>query len=119
MHTMSHQFIDLEYMDLMCEDDLAMKKVMLEMLLDEIPTELTKMRQCIDAGDWKNLNAVSHKFKSTLAFIGNSEMTVANKEIELLTKQLDALDKIPGLFRILEETGPFVIKEIKNELEKY
>lgn len=116
---MSHQFIDLEYMDLMCEEDLAMKKIMLEMLLEEIPGELAKMRQCLNTADWKDLNAVSHKFKSTLAFIGNTEMTNANKQVEHATKQLDTLDKIPDWVGILEQTGISVVKEIKNELEKY
>lgn len=116
---MSHQFIDLEYMDLMCEEDFSMKKTMLEMLLEEIPGELVKMRQCLNATDWKDLNAVSHKFKSTLAFIGNTEMTNANKQIEQATKQLTSLDKIPEWLQILEHTSVSVIKELKNEIEKY
>jgi HPt (histidine-containing phosphotransfer) domain-containing protein len=116
---MSHQFIDLEYMDLMCEEDISMKKMMLEMLLDEIPGELTKMRLCLNTADWKDLNAVSHKFKSTLAFIGNTEMTNANKQIEQATKQLVALENIPDWLQILEDTGISVIKELKNEIEKY
>ncbi len=116
---MSHRFIDLEYMDLMCEEDLSMKKIMLEMLLAEIPAELAKMRESLEAADWKNLNAVSHKFKSTLAFIGNDTMTQANKQIEIATKRLESTEQIITWLDILEKTGPLVTQEIKNELEKY
>ena len=92
---------------------------MLAMLQEEIPGELIKIRLCLNTEDWKDLNAVSHKFKSTLAFIGNTEMHHANKQIEQATKQLVEVENIPDWLQILELTSLSVIKELKNEIEKY
>ena len=86
------QFIDLSYLDLMADGDDDMKQTMIEMLLDEVPTEMEKMTDLHQSEDWKELREVSHKMKSTLSFIGNSAMTEANKTVENIAKSQEGLD---------------------------
>ena len=54
-------FINLDYMDMMSDGDESMKKTMLEMLLEELPQELAKMRELLGTANWKELSSVSHK----------------------------------------------------------
>ena len=91
MHTIKN-LINLDYLKLMADGDRDMEQTMLEMLLDELPTEFDKMKSLHNNQNWEELSKVSHKMKSTLAFIGNEEVTAANLKIEQLTKQKTQLN---------------------------
>ncbi len=114
----TYQFINLEYLDLMSDGDNGMKKILLEMLLDELPTEFDKMVSCKESKSWNDLSEVSHKMKSTLAYVGNEEMTVSNKTIEVLAKTEQDLDQIPTLLDSLKTNLDRVMPELKIELSR-
>jgi HPt (histidine-containing phosphotransfer) domain-containing protein len=109
--------INLDYMDMMSDGDADMKKVMLEMLLEEIPQELLKMREVYASADWSGLASVSHKMKSTLAFVGNDPMTNANKELETIGKTQDGTDRVSALIDVLEINATPVLVELKKVLD--
>ena len=114
MSTAVYNHIKLDYLDLMSDGDPDMKKTMLEMLLAELPEEFAKMRSLSDQSNWEELGNVSHKMKSTLAFVGNDEMTNSNKKLELLAKNASETELISGLIEILESK----LKEVMLELEE-
>ncbi len=114
-----YEFINLEYMDMMSDGDDSMKKIMLEMLLTELPEELEKMTNCVSTASWDEMCSISHKMKSTLAFVGNNSMTTANRDIESMTK-----DGAPNVSAIstnmdtLNKLCPNVIEELKKEMSQ-
>jgi HPt (histidine-containing phosphotransfer) domain-containing protein len=112
--TKMYQNISLDYLDLMTEGDNEMRNTMLAMLLDELPAEIAKMRPLFEAKDWHELREVSHKMKSTLAFIGNDTMTEANKKLELIAKNPEGNEAIKGLILILEEHVPIVMEDLED-----
>lgn len=118
MNENTYEYINLDYMDMMSDGDNDMKKVMLDMLFDELPAEIAKMRALADAKDWRELMEVSHKMKSTLAFVGNPTMTQTNKDVESLTKAEEDLDRVPALVGELEGLAPKAIAELKTEYDK-
>ncbi len=107
--------INLEYMEMMSDGDAEMKKVMLEMLLVELPEEMEKMKVLLNEANWNELGSVSHKMKSTLAFVGNDGMTNANKDIELLAKSQENNERITQLIQVMEGLCPKVVEELKAE----
>jgi len=107
------QFINLDYLDLMSDGDEDMKQTMIEMLLEEIPEEMDKMRTYNEEGNWKELREVSHKMKSTLSFIGNAEMTTANQQVEDIAKVGQGTEAIPALLAILFDIYPKALDELK------
>lgn len=114
MSTMtSYKFIDLSYLELMSDGDEDMKKTMLEMLLEELPEEMQKMRELTDAQNWEELSSVSHKMKSTLSFVGCEAMTEMNKELELLSKHQENPNRMVALMGQLEEKLGEVLPEIQ------
>ena len=117
MNDKAYTFINLGYMDMMSDGDNDMKKIMLEMLLEEIPIELQKMRDQIGPANWTEMASISHKMKSTLAFVGNDTMTNANKEIEHISKDQVDTDNIPALIDTLDNTYANVVTELKKALE--
>jgi HPt (histidine-containing phosphotransfer) domain-containing protein len=118
MNVKTYKFVNLDYMDMMSDGDGSMKKIMLEMLLEELPQEVKKMTELLEQKNWDDLSSVSHKMKSTLAFVGNEEMTNANKQIELLAKSSPSPEEIKGLLSVLEKLYPLAIAELEDEVSK-
>ena len=113
-----YAYIKLDYLELMSDGDPEMKAVMLEMLLSELPEELKKMQDLFSTTNWKELRSVSHKMKSTLAFVGNDPMTEAYKQIETLTKNGPEVSQVESQLNILVEMCPKVIAELQVEQRK-
>lgn len=107
-------FINLDYLRLMAGEDEEMVQTMLDMLLEELPEEFGKIKTLNESKDWDELRELSHKMKSTLAFVGNKEMTEANQEIERLAKSHRDQHKIGELIDVMEQFYPFVMQELKQ-----
>lgn len=119
MSKSGYEYINLEYMEMMSDGDDSMKKIMLEMLLTELPEELQKMTDCIPDTNWDEMCSVSHKMKSTLAFVGNDSMTTANREIESMTKDGGPnASTVSTHMDTLNKLCPMVIEELKKEMSK-
>ncbi len=112
-----YQFIDLSYLDLMSDGDIDMKSMMLNMLQEEIPVEIKKMSTLEKEKDWNQLSKVSHKMKSTLAFVGNATMIETNKEIEEIAKSEKNTNRLSALLDKLIELYPQVLTELEEEAE--
>ena len=115
--TTSHT--NLEYLRLMADGDKDMEQTMLEMLIAELPGEFEKMKALLQAENWEELSKVSHKMKSTLAFIGNDEMTHANREIEQLSKRQVDFGRIAELMVAFGSALPAVMEELGASLKAY
>lgn len=114
----TYQFINLDYLELMSDGDDSMKKVLLEMLIEELPDEIVKMRSLQEAANWDDLCSASHKMKSTLSYVGNEIMTESNKVIEHSTKDSTDLENISSLMDTLETNLDRVMAELKIELTR-
>lgn len=110
-----YSYISLDYLNMMSGGDETMREVMLQMLLEELPVEIAKMKPLADEANWTELKNVSHKMKSTLAFVGYSLMTEANRNIETSSKDGENLDEIPGWIAVLEDNLPKVMEELQAE----
>lgn len=124
--TISFQHINLDYLDTMSGGDTDTMQQMLEMLIEEIPTEITKMQDAVVSEDWEEVFQISHKLKTTLAFIGNDKMTTINQKIEHGTRPLanpkdvdkealmEVLKDIPSKVRQLTDLSNPVMKELNT-----
>ena len=113
---MSYQHINLDYLDLMSDGDDDMKKVMIKMLLEEVPKEVSKMNEVYQASDWNQLKEVSHKLKSTLAFIGNPVLTDTNQKVEDIAKAEQGIEELSTLLDSITNTYPKALEELKTVL---
>ena len=113
---MNYQYINLDYLNLMSDGDEDMKKVMIEMLLEEVPTEVDKMSSLHEANDWTQLREVSHKLKSTLAFIGNADLTNSNQRVEDIAKSEEGIEELPTLLEKIIAIYPNALEELKTVL---
>jgi HPt (histidine-containing phosphotransfer) domain-containing protein len=112
--TMTYNHINLEYLDTMTGGDEEMKNEMLSMLIIEIPDEMGKMEAATKAADWEEVFQISHKFKTTLSFIGNEEMITTNKTVEYCSRHRVDVTEIPAMVAQLAEKMPLVLEELKQ-----
>lgn len=110
--------IDLSYMDLMADGDNDMKKIMLELLFEEPLEEIQSMYQMSKDDNLSDIKKVSHKMKSTLAFVGNDELTNTNVTIETIAKTEKDLDKLPNLIHNLDKLYQGALVLLKEEYGK-
>jgi HPt (histidine-containing phosphotransfer) domain-containing protein len=101
----------------MTGNDEEMKQTMLGMLAEEIPVEMEKMSAAHDNKDWNELFNISHKMKTTLAFVGNEKMIAINKEVEHAARHQQNLNKIEEQVRELNTLGNHVLIEMKKIIE--
>jgi HPt (histidine-containing phosphotransfer) domain-containing protein len=104
--------INLDYLDLMTDGDDEMRGTMLEMLLDEIPSEMEKMKAAWQKNDLADLKEISHKMKSTLAFIGSDPLTEANRSIEQVARGNGKTEDFAALFGEIDKHLPDVLEEL-------
>ena len=107
--------IDLSYLELMADGDDFMKKTMLDMLLEEMPPEIEKLRQAFLAADFEALKQVAHKMKSTLAFVGNDAMTGANAALEAIGKEATDMPRASAPLTTIEALAPGVLVALRAE----
>jgi HPt (histidine-containing phosphotransfer) domain-containing protein len=113
MTTMTFKFINLDYLDTMTGGDDSMRDEMLGMLKAEIPDELGKMTESAAASDWEEVFQISHKFKTTLSFIGYDKMIALNKTVEYCTRNKVDLHEIPQMIQSLVKMSKNVMEELK------
>ncbi len=116
METTTTNSINLDYLRLMADNDAEMIQTMLAMLLEELPEEMGKINELCQAENWNELTRVSHKMKSTLAFVGNDAMTNANKDLERITKYKTDIQLAPSLVASLNFHLPQVMEALEKEV---
>ncbi len=109
---MQNEHINLEYLDLMTDGDDDMRQTMIEMILEEIPAEMEKMRGSWQSGDLAAIKEISHKMKSTLAFVGNDPLTEANRAIENIARGNGSQADFGAHFDEIFKTIPIVLGEL-------
>ncbi len=115
MTTLAYQHIDLSYLEMMADGDDFMKKTMLDMLLEEMPPELEKLREAYLTQDAEALRAVAHKMKSTLAFVGNPAMSEANATMEDIGRDGADMSRVGPLLEQFESAYETARPELEAE----
>ena len=118
MNRMIYSHINLDCMDLMSDGDMDMKKTMLEMLLEELPSEITKIADLAEAKDYKAIKAVSHKLKSTLAFVGNKTLDITNNDVEKIAIEEGNFAELRALAGRMQKNCDLVMVELQAEFGK-
>ncbi len=107
--------LDLSYLEMMSDGDDFMKKTMIDMLIEELPAEVTKLRKAYLAQNGEDLKQVAHKMKSTLAFIGHAEMTLANAALEDIGREGTDLQRASTHLTVMEAYSPQVLEVLREE----
>ncbi len=112
------KLIDLSYLDLMADGDELLKKLMLEMLMEEFPSEIQKMQALYKLQSWRELRGVSHRMKTTLSFIGNEALSDVNCQVEYIVKYQIDLENLSPLFEEISRLAPDILLQLEAAYEE-
>ncbi len=112
------KFIDLTYLDSLIGDDAETKQVILSTLLDEVPEEIKKIKDALVKSDWNELHEVSHKLKSTLAYIGNDAIFDANQNIMMAARNMENLAEVPTWLDSVDKIWSDIEPEVQNAISE-
>lgn len=107
--------IDLSYMDHLSNGDLALKKEIIESILDDFPKELVHLSSHYQNSDFSGFYEVAHKMKTSLAYFGVKE----RPELKLVMERNDEQTGFPFSktdFDLFLERSATAIEQLKNEL---
>lgn len=103
--------INLEYLDTMSGGDADMRNTLLDMLIEELPRELSILMEASQKGDIEAIFQASHSLKSTLSYTGHLEAIGLNEQIEAASRQmkwgiheLNMVDTFQGVMSSLIES---------------
>jgi HPt (histidine-containing phosphotransfer) domain-containing protein len=86
----------------------------IDTFLEQIPEYREKLEIGLDQNDWKNVALVSHSLKSSFAMMGNHNLRLVMKQIEMLSKESPNEAEIRPLFNIFVESIGDMISELKS-----
>lgn len=95
--------INLRYLDTLAQGDTALRHQMLQVLVDESPDDMARLRAFVEKEDWDRFASAAHKFKSSATFIGNKYLEQQLKKMELMARAREKLVQIPQLLSEIEE----------------
>jgi HPt (histidine-containing phosphotransfer) domain-containing protein len=114
MSVATFRHINLEYLETMTDGDADMMQTMLEMLIAEIPDEMDKMKQSVKTEDWNEIFQISHKMKTTLSYIGNTDMIELNKQLEHDARHRENIAGVPAMVEKLCAMSIPVVEELEK-----
>ncbi|MHA7060168.1 PAS domain-containing hybrid sensor histidine kinase/response regulator [Aquimarina sp. M1] len=88
----------------------------LEMFIEETPRDYKKLQIAVKNNDPKAASELAHKLKSSFKTLGLSEQTLVLEQIEAYGKSNENFDHIVALMTPLDRSYPFIVLEIKNEI---
>ncbi len=110
--------INLRFLDKFTggDDDLAIQLV--EIFLKQAPESVQKIEAGLSSNNWKEIHAVAHKVKSSIAIFELNELKKIITNIEEYSRDLENLEKIPRLFSKFREGIKLVMRDLDAELKK-
>lgn len=115
---MSYQHISLGYLDTIVAGDTALRRTLLEMVHQELSNAIPEMKAAYGMRKWETLHGIVHKLKSTLAYVGNENLTITNQQLLTLLEQKNFKADLLPLLRKYEQLLPAVDSELRMELEQ-
>ena len=116
MTTHVFKSIDFTYLDSLIDGDIETKQVIISTLLEEVPEEIGLLKTALVDGNWNEFHEVSHKLKSTLAYVGNDAIFDANQNMMIASRNAENLDKIPTWLSEVEKHWENIEPELHDAL---
>lgn len=95
--------INLRYLDTLAQGDEALRHQMLQVLVDESPDDLSKLRDLLNKKDWDRFASAAHKFKSSATFVGNKYLEKQLKTMELMARDRTQVNLLNDMLTEVEE----------------
>lgn len=111
--------LPLEHLRETFDGDTDILKSILEMFLEEVPTDYEQLVLAINAGDYENAGLIAHKIKSSYRTLGIDSMASILQEIEDRAKENKGTEKIPELLESFVSAYDTVNEKVINTASQF
>lgn len=112
---MTEKHYNLDYLNSISGGDQEFVLDMLQTFVTNVPEELSKIKDFVIAGNWQKVGEDTHKFASSLLFLGLNNLKVIATQIEEMGLNRKDTNSIPELLHLLENGCNQVILELKQD----
>jgi len=109
---------DLRHLDKYTGGDREITIQLIEIFLRQVPEAIDKLAYHIPRNDWKEVHAIAHKVKSSIAIFELTEMKNLIMKIENHARDLEFTETIPGDFESFVKGAQPVLNFLVAELKK-
>lgn len=113
------QMINLSYLDKVTEGEESLRLKLVDMLLEETPEEMKRMRALFKQKKWNQLGATAHKFKSSAVLFGIKDLSTDLKSLELNARKGENLERVSELLDKVARTCTRACKELRKQREDW
>ncbi|MBK7571235.1 MAG: tetratricopeptide repeat protein [Bacteroidetes bacterium] len=110
--------MNLEFLDKFTGGDQELAMQLVEIFLKQAPEAIQKIEAALSASNWKEVHAVAHKIKSSVAIFELGELKKIITNIEEYARDREHLDLIPRLFSEFREGIRYALRDLEAELKK-
>ena len=106
--------LDIQYLDSFYMGDFERAHLMFQIFLDNINSELDKLKQHFDSENWSELVTLAHRIKPNFVMVGLGKLTDQMLEIEQAGKRSDInsiRQLVPAFIKEFEATHQLVANE--------
>ena len=112
------KLINLELLNKTYHGNEKKIKKILNLSLENIPIQIKDLSKNYDSDNIKNLKVVAHSLKTTLNYLGLTEISNTSKEIENIATSNTNLEKVPEMIKTIETVWEIAKKELIIYLDK-
>ena len=111
--------IDLSYLEDITGSDKDMMLEMLNLFIEDIPSQVEKIREAVEEKDMKSLGTESHKLKPTLQYVGLNEMYELVKKLEAIGKSGEYTNEVSNLTQELVNKTKISLPLLEAKAEEF
>ncbi len=112
---MAEQHYNLDYLKSISGGDQDFVLDMLQTFVNNVPEELTKIRNLVSIKNWQKVGEDAHRFSSSMLFLGLDQLKTITTRIEEFGINKVNTDQIPELLNQLENGCNQLILELKRD----
>jgi len=106
--------IDLEYLKLLSKGDEVFERNMIRSFSVQMPEELEKLKSSIIDKNYEQICAIAHNMRSTLSFMGLSQITPLLQQIERECEKRNGITGINDNFTLISAICQIAIAEARE-----
>ncbi len=114
----SNQDFSLASLDKYTGGDPDLTYQLIEIFLKQVPEAIEKLETSIPGGDWKDVHAVAHKLKSSVAIFDFNDLKKLLINMEENARDLRHLTEVPMIFNQFKLLSKSAIANLEVQLDK-
>ena len=112
--TIKYTYIDPAHLDSVTGGDEKFKKELIDVFIQQLPTLLVGLEKALQDKDYKQLSAIAHKTKSSVALMGIESLRANMAELEIKAKDGDDIELYKKIVTNFLTVSTDVLTEIET-----